>query len=104
MIRTSLQERSARGRAADTAASPPTRTKSSISVVTKRTFTASSLPEPSMLLCKIGSNFHYLRCARRGEGDWRKAFLQGALKLGSRRAPGRRRGGSVNDHDHRRAG
>src|SRR5438445_7887756 len=42
MIRTSLNERKARGRAAETAASPPTRTKSSISVVTKRTFTAPS--------------------------------------------------------------
>src|SRR5437588_12945711 len=38
MIRTSLQRRSARGKAADTAASPPTRTKSSISVVTNKTF------------------------------------------------------------------
>ncbi len=32
------EERSARGRAAETAASPPTRTKSSISVVTNKTF------------------------------------------------------------------
>src|SRR5438270_11003228 len=38
MIRTSVQGRSARGRAADTAARPPTWTKSSISVVTNRTF------------------------------------------------------------------
>src|ERR1700730_13064584 len=37
MIRTSLQERSALGRAAETAARPPTRTKSSISVVTNNT-------------------------------------------------------------------
>src|ERR1700752_591618 len=42
MIRTSLQERNARGSAAETAPSPPTRTKSSVSVVTKRTFTAPS--------------------------------------------------------------
>jgi hypothetical protein len=37
MTLTSLRERSARGSAADTAARPPTRTKSSISVVTKST-------------------------------------------------------------------
>src|SRR5471032_2381219 len=36
-ILTSLDGRSARGRAAETAARPPTRTKSSISVVTNRT-------------------------------------------------------------------
>src|SRR2546427_8853103 len=40
MIRTSLQRRSAGGSAADTAASPPTRTKSSISVVRNKTFKA----------------------------------------------------------------
>src|SRR5450756_3040048 len=38
MILTSLQSFKARGRAAETAARPPTRTKSSISVVTNRTF------------------------------------------------------------------
>src|SRR6476661_1989228 len=37
MIRTSRRERNARGRAAETAARPPTRTKSSISVVTNKT-------------------------------------------------------------------
>src|SRR3981189_2400752 len=37
MIRTSLHGRNARGRAAETAARPPTRTKSSISVVTNKT-------------------------------------------------------------------
>src|SRR3569833_3977099 len=37
MIRISAKERRARGRAADTAPSPPTRTKSSISEVTNKT-------------------------------------------------------------------
>src|SRR5437588_11450000 len=55
-ILTSAQGRSARGRAAETAASPPTRTKSSISVVTKRTFNKCPLRSPAILLCKIGSN------------------------------------------------
>src|SRR6266481_3823997 len=44
MIRTSLHGRSARGRAAETAARPPTRTKSSISVVTNRTFKNALVP------------------------------------------------------------
>src|SRR5712691_9715786 len=63
----SEQGRSALGRAAETAASPPTRTKSSISVVTKRTFNkrprrASWLADARMTYamagsCKNGSNF-----------------------------------------------
>src|SRR6202048_2201408 len=47
MIRTSLQERSALGRAAETAARPPTRTKSSISVVTNNTFKKSPRTGPA---------------------------------------------------------
>src|SRR3569832_1469086 len=45
MIRISEKERSALGRAADTAPSPPTRTKSSISVVTNKTL-KNSCPLP----------------------------------------------------------
>src|ERR1700678_942856 len=52
MILTSLRERSARGSAADTAARPPTRTKSSISVVTKSTLK----PRP-----RTGLNHEYAR-------------------------------------------
>src|SRR4051812_25582351 len=50
MIRTSLHGRSARGRAAETAARPPTRTKSSISVVTNKTL--KGCPVPARRRCK----------------------------------------------------
>src|ERR1700730_16786982 len=64
MIRTSLHGRSARGRAADTAARPPTRTKSSISVVTNNTFKQRPRARPCVHRCKNGSNFHReLQCA-----------------------------------------
>src|SRR4030095_4908243 len=54
MILTSLRERNARGRAAETAARPPTRTKSSISVVTNNTL--KKAPAPALIRpCKIGS-------------------------------------------------
>src|SRR4030081_2705633 len=45
-ILTSLQSRSARGSAAETAARPPTRTKSSISVVTNKTLKKRPLSRP----------------------------------------------------------
>src|SRR5881398_2625356 len=51
MIRTSLQERNARGRAAETAARPPTRTKSSISVVTNKTLKKYPRTNPDYDLC-----------------------------------------------------
>src|SRR5665213_3288228 len=62
MIRTSLRARKARGRAAETAASPPTRTKSSISVVTNNTLNAKSSEAlhpwiSKIWICKIGSSF-----------------------------------------------
>src|SRR6266571_3152637 len=56
MIRTSLQERNARGRAAETAARPPTRTKSSISVVTNNTLKKA----PGPALTKVMQDwFHF---------------------------------------------
>ncbi|SMX59728.1 conserved protein of unknown function [Bradyrhizobium sp. ORS 285] len=59
MILTSVCERSARGSAAETAASPPTRTKSSISVVTNRTRKRCPRSSPMFVLCKKGSKFSH---------------------------------------------
>ena len=56
MTLTSLQRRKARGRAADTAARPPTRTKSSISVVTNKTLKTTALVAAATYRCKNGSN------------------------------------------------
>src|SRR6266702_3563646 len=81
MIRISAKGRRALGRAAETAPSPPTRTKSSISVVTNKTL-KNSCPSARahLLLCKNGSKFQgpparHVRSV--------KAFLLGRRPLGS---------------------
>src|SRR3954464_14964881 len=85
MIRTSLQRRSARGRAADTAASPPTRTKSSISVVTNKTFKANVLVPTAMLLMQEWVQLPYpLQRALRAVVPKRTTFLSTLHNLGSR--------------------
>src|SRR5437868_12072705 len=67
MIRTSAHGRSARGRAAETAASPPTRTKSSISVVTNRTFKKRPLKSPCNVAMQEKVQFPF---QSKGKGDW----------------------------------
>src|SRR6478672_7628310 len=85
MIRTSLQRRSARGRAADTAARPPTRTKSSISVVTNKTFKTSVLVPAAMLLMQEWVQLPYpLQRALRVVVPKRTTFLSLLRNLGSR--------------------
>src|SRR5450755_5086254 len=68
MILTSLQSRSARGRAAETAARPPTRTKSSISVVTNKTLKKRPAGRPHTRLCKNSSNYLGLEIQGRASG------------------------------------
>ena len=90
-ILTSLSERSARGRAAETAASPPTRTKSSISVVTNKTFKKRPRTSANRRLCKKGSSFSSdfaegIGRAGRGAAAGRNASQAGRRNLGSRRA------------------
>src|SRR5215813_11911788 len=85
MIRTSLQRRSARGSAADTAASPPTRTKSSISVVTNKTFKANALVPALMLLMQEWVQLPYvLQRALVAVVPERTTFLSRLHNLGSR--------------------
>src|SRR5713226_4290323 len=74
MIRTSLQERNARGSAAETAARPPTRTKSSISVVTNNTL--KKAPGPALTKA-MQDWFHFERAARRGGRPRDQAFGAG---------------------------
>ncbi|CCD98157.1 hypothetical protein BRAS3809_1680002 [Bradyrhizobium sp. STM 3809] len=69
MILTSVCERSARGSAAETAASPPTRTKSSISVVTNRTRKRCPRSSPMFVLCKKGSKFSHQQKAMPHRGE-----------------------------------
>src|SRR5258707_11377653 len=101
------QGRSARGRAAETAASPPTRTKSSISVVTKRTFNKRPRRAPWLAdarmtyavthLCKNGSNF--AQCKREPfRFDLEKGFSDAAVHF---RFPGRTTSGNSWDDSNR---
>src|SRR6516162_8325029 len=86
----SAHGRSARGKAAETAASPPTRTKSSISVVTNRTFKKQPpYREPGLLLCKNGSNFR--DAAPPQKPAWRNTSPSLRRNLGSDDAPPRAR-------------
>src|SRR5690349_13695945 len=85
MIRTSAQRRSARGSAADTAASPPTRTKSSISVVTNKTFKANVLVPTALILMQDWVQFPYLsQRLLRAVVPERTTFLMTLHNLGSR--------------------
>src|SRR5438128_5972296 len=85
MTRTSLQRRSARGSAAETAASPPTRTKSSISVVTNKTFKANALVPAVMILMQEWVQLPYmLQRAPRAVVPERTTFLSTLHNLGSR--------------------
>src|SRR5437762_5689603 len=101
MIRMSASKRRARGRAAETAARPPTLTKSSISVVTNRTRKIRPQTKArrtlDQLLCKNGSNCLDDDAAAGRTVSGRKASLPEPRNLGSRRAgqrggPGRLRG------------
>src|SRR6476620_10139447 len=85
MIRASRQRRSARGRAADTAARPLTRTKSSISVVTNKTFKTSVLVPAAMLLMQEWVQLPYpSQRALRVVVPKRTTFLSPLRNLGSR--------------------
>src|SRR6478609_3115916 len=85
MIRMSPHGRSARGRAADTAARPPTRTKSSISVVTNKTFKTSVLVPAAMLLMQEWVQLPYpSQRALRVVVPKRTTFLSPLRNLGSR--------------------
>src|SRR6185295_7414417 len=99
MIRTSIHGRSARGRAAETAARPPTRTKSSISVVTNRTFKKCPRASPEQRLCNYLSEPHARNLCKNGSSSFQpapvcrekllpvgSASLQRLHNLGSRRA------------------
>src|SRR5579871_4549860 len=77
----SVQGRSARGRAAETAAKPPTRTKSSISVVTKRTF--KKRPRGSRQCCYARMGPNYLTLSSGHGSDFRGASLVRRRPLGS---------------------
>src|SRR3984893_9631052 len=102
MILTSLHERSARGSAAETAARPPTRTKSSISVVTNKTFNRRPRSNPQVELCKIGSSFVLTRMQRSAvRSHGRVSSLSSPRHLGSRRA--RNEQDKTNKTEHRGA-
>src|SRR5258708_40362008 len=83
MILTSVCERSARGSAADTAASPPTRTKSSISVVTNKTRKRCPRSSPMECLCKKRSKFNHQPDIDRATAGG-NAFGEKKFDLGSR--------------------
>src|SRR6476469_10637119 len=107
MIRTSLQRRSARGSAAETAARPPTRTKPSISVVTNKTFKTSVLVPAAMLLMQEWVQLPYpLQRALRAVVPRRTTFLSPPHNLGSRppTKTNGRKGRGVSRDDHSRQG
>src|SRR5213594_1973310 len=104
MTRTSLQRRSARGSAAETAASPPTRTKSSISVVTNKTFKANALVPAVMILMQEWVQLPYmLQRAPRAVVPERTTFPVDAAQFRVAAAnqnewPQKAEGASRNDH------
>src|SRR5216683_3055831 len=85
MILTSLQERNARGRAAETAARPPTRTKSSISVVTNKTLKKRPRSNANRAHARTGPVF-LLRQIKGSEGRRRQVYMPGGRQ---NRFPGR---------------
>src|SRR5215211_1823587 len=86
MILTSLSERNARGKAAETAASPPTRTKSSISVVTNKTLKERPRSRANSVYARKVPVFRLGVAEGSVAARGRNASHAGRRDLGSRRA------------------